>query len=73
MTEPSELCPCGVNHLVEWPDHVHLNGKCYALVPVKLAETIWSYISSHVGEGKDYNVQLDALHSELDPLKHGED
>lgn len=71
-TAPSELCPKGTNHLVEWFDHVHLEGKCYALVPVELAEAIWAYLNTHVDVDGKYNADIDALHSELDSLKHGE-
>ena len=77
---PSELCPQGFNHVVEWPDHVHIDGQCFALLPVDVAEKTWAYLNSHVDvengqygyDVKGYNADIDALHSELDALKHGE-
>lgn len=83
MTDHTHNCPAQVNHLVEWLDHVHINGQCYALVPVRVAEAMWQYCNAHINidpvdlasagyNEQGYNADLDALHSELDPLKHGE-
>lgn len=66
------FCPSNFNHIVEWPDHVHVDGACYALIDVTVAERLWAFVQDHIGEGETYNAEADDLFSFIDPIKHGE-